>query len=259
MILPLMYAFFIRKDTQWKWIIITLILTLALYFSYSRAALISVSIGFILYLCLILKIRLRWIISIFVLIFGIGSFFILNYKNNTSAKSSVHKSDFSTMVKSISDPGNYSNTERFNRWTSAYKMFEQKPMLGFGPGTFMFVYGRYQESKTFVSVSDASMGGAHSEYLKPLSEEGILGLLFVLAILLAVLYKAFQLTVQLEGTKRKMVIACMVGLTTYYVHGFFNFFLETDKASVLFWGLIAYIIAVDIRFNTKRKESNSPE
>ena len=126
-------------------------------------------------------------------------------------------------------------------------MFKEKPILGFGPGTFMFAYGRYQEAKTFISVSDASMGGAHSEYLKPLSEEGLFGLLFILGIMVMVLAKGYHLAIVLDESNRKIVIACIVGLSTYYIHGICNFFLDTDKASVLFWGLIAYIIAIDLR------------
>jgi putative inorganic carbon (hco3(-)) transporter len=87
-----------------------------------------------------------------------------------------------------------------------------------------------------------------------LSEEGLLGFLFVLGVLSMVYIYSYKLVNKLEGTKRLIVIACIVGLTTYYIHGIFNFFLDTDKASVLFWGLIAYIVALDVRCeNVKEK------
>jgi hypothetical protein len=41
-------------------------------------------------------------------------------------------------------------------------------------------------------------------------------------------------------------LALFLGLITYFAHSFFNNFLDTDKASVPFWGFIAAIVAIDI-------------
>jgi hypothetical protein len=41
-------------------------------------------------------------------------------------------------------------------------------------------------------------------------------------------------------------LALLLGLTTYYLHGLLNNFLDTDKASALFWGFTAAIVAIDI-------------
>ena len=41
-------------------------------------------------------------------------------------------------------------------------------------------------------------------------------------------------------------MAAIVGLVTYYIHGFLNNFLDTDKLSVPFWGLTAMIVAIDL-------------
>ena len=42
------------------------------------------------------------------------------------------------------------------------------------------------------------------------------------------------------------VLAALIGLITYYVHGLMNNFLDTDKASAPFWGFTAMIVAIDI-------------
>jgi hypothetical protein len=39
----------------------------------------------------------------------------------------------------------------------------------------------------------------------------------------------------------------IAGLTTYVIHGGLNNFLDTDKISALFWGMIAMIVAIDMR------------
>ena len=46
----------------------------------------------------------------------------------------------------------------------------------------------------------------------------------------------------------------LLGLVTYWVHGVLNYFLDTEKASVPFWGFIAVLVALQI-FDTDQKES----
>ena len=51
-----------------------------------------------------------------------------------------------------------------------------------------------------------------------------------------------------------LAIAFTLGLFTYYVHGIFNNFLDTDKLSVPFWGFTAAIVALDLYFPKKIEE-----
>jgi hypothetical protein len=41
-------------------------------------------------------------------------------------------------------------------------------------------------------------------------------------------------------------LVVILSLITYFIHGFLNNFLDTDKASVPFWGFIAMLVALDI-------------
>lgn len=221
----------------------SIILLTGLFFSYSRAGWLSALLGGTVVIPIYFKLRLKWFTVICSLaIVGFGLFFLLN--RPLVAHNEVKNVD--ELVSSVTDTEkNHSNTERINRWKSAWEMFKTRPIVGFGPGTFMFVYDRYQKDKTAVSVSDASMGGAHSEYLKPLSEQGFLGLLFFVAILLYTFFKGYLVSIKFGSVNRGLLVACLIGLVTYYIHGAFNFFLDTDKSSILFWGLIAYVMVTD--------------
>ena len=44
-----------------------------------------------------------------------------------------------------------SNTERLNRWSSAISMFKERPVFGWGPGTFQFQYAPFQKSNPISS------------------------------------------------------------------------------------------------------------
>ena len=45
---------------------------------------------------------------------------------------------------------------------------------------------------------------------------------------------------------RMISFVAFLGLITYYLHGLLNNFLDTDKASSLFWGFTAIIVLMDV-------------
>lgn len=51
-----------------------------------------------------------------------------------------------------------------------------------------------------------------------------------------------------------MALAASLGLLTYAVHGLLNNFLDTDKASALFWGYMAIIVSLDLYGQEKGSE-----
>ena len=66
------------------------------------------------------------------------------------------------------------------------------------------------------------------------------------------LYKGMQLYYTLEkGDLKNLVFFSLLALTTYFVHGFLNNFLDTDKLAVPFWGFISIIVVVDIYHKKK--------
>ena len=94
------------------------------------------------------------------------------------------------------------------------------------------------------------MGNAHSEYIGPLSESGIFGVLTFLGIILATLFTGARIYYSVQNRDVKiLVVSLLLGLITYFVHGTLNNFLDTDKASVPFWSFIAAIVAIDLYHN----------
>ena len=63
-------------------------------------------------------------------------------------------------------------------------MWKERPVFGWGPGTYMFQYAPFQaaEDRTIISTNFGVQGNAHSEYFGPLSEQGVLGMLLMLAL-----------------------------------------------------------------------------
>ncbi|PIY02858.1 MAG: hypothetical protein COZ21_11985, partial [Bacteroidetes bacterium CG_4_10_14_3_um_filter_31_20] len=168
-------------------------------------------------------------------------------------------SNFSEQLQSITNVStDASNLERLNRWDCAVRMFKEKPVFGWGPGTYMFKYAPFQLSyeRTIISTNSGDLGNAHSEYLGPLSESGILGTLTFLAVVIASIYYAMRVYRKTKDKNVKIIVLSVtIGLITYYTHGILNNFLDTDKLSALFWGYTAIIVALDIAENEKKNES----
>jgi putative inorganic carbon (hco3(-)) transporter len=115
----------------------------------------------------------------------------------------------------------------------------------------MFCYAPFQRSyqKTIISTDFGTWGNAHSEYLGLLADSGLLAALGFVLILIFVFYRGFSISRKIEDRQdRILMVGALLGIVTYTVHGFMNDFLDSDKIAVPFWGFIAFIVAMDIRY-----------
>jgi O-antigen ligase len=261
MFIPVIFVLMINPAGKVKFLkfpvfILLLYFTLALFLSYSRAAWVSLLCSVLLLPFLWLKIKPRTYFIILCAI--IAGFFI--FKTQIILKLQKNRQEvsqrLSNEIQSISNIStDASNLERLNRWHCAYRMFLDKPVFGFGPGTYMFKYAPYQlaADKTIISTDLGNGGNAHSEYLGPLSEEGLLG--FVLMVLLAA--AIFLTGLRLNSLKniskedKLLSLGVLLGLITYLIHGMMNNFLDTDKAAVPFWGFVAILASIDLKYRLK--------
>jgi putative inorganic carbon (HCO3(-)) transporter len=232
---------------------------LALYFSYTRAAWLSIFAAIGVWTLIHFKIRFSLLIGT-----ALFSGMVLWYSWDAIQmelernKFEHTTEEFSERLQSATNvTTDASNLERINRWSCAIAMFKERPVFGFGPGTYAFEYARFQEPEnlTIISTNFGNMGNAHSEYLGPLAEMGFIGLLTVLAVIAMVFYKSITLYYawpENDKENRVIILAIILSLTTYFVHGILNNFLDTDKAAVPIWGMVAIIMAMEIRLKNKK-------
>ena len=262
MFIPILIGLTVEKKYN-RFIIWCLIILFicALILSYTRAAWVSVIGAFGIWVIIKLRIKFRTVFlfsALFILIlFSFRTDIGIWLERNRQESST----DFSEHVQSISNiTSDASNLERINRWKCALRMFIEKPFLGFGPGTYMFKYAPYQVSaeKTIISTNAGDRGNAHSEYIGPLAEMGIFGMLTFLFIIGFAVYTALKVYSKTRIKSIKIIsLATLLGLSTYLIHGALNNFLDTDKASVPFWGFIAIIVALDVYHNNQTKKDNT--
>ncbi|TXC78361.1 O-antigen ligase family protein [Luteibaculum oceani] len=242
-------------------ITVAVILFAGVIFSYTRAAWVSLVGALGVYVILKLKIKFSVVATGIVMVLGLYFIYqdqILESLEKNEKESSEELVDHVESISNISSDA--SNLERINRWNSALRMFYKKPIFGFGPGTYMFQYAPFQraDEKTIISTNFGEVGNAHSEYLGPLSEGGFMGMLSFVALLIVILRLGLNLYYRLDpGVTRDIVMALLLGLITYFIHGVLNNYLDTDKASVPFWTFIAALVAIDLWHSKNNKEEET--
>ena len=258
--IPSIFIFMTNRKIAKKYgiilIVIFIILLIGLFFSYTRAAWLSFIIA--LFFGLFIKWRLNFKHFISLSIVFLGLVYVFQDKVISSEESS---NSFLTHFQSSSNIStDASNMERINRWNCAIKMFNEKPIYGFGPGTYQFEYSSFQDpdDKTIISTKFGDGGNAHSEYLSALSETGIFGLITFLLLIGIVFFKGIGLYYNLECSESRVYILCsLVALMTYFIHALFNNFLDIDKVSIALWSYIAIIVSVDLRFKKENLNIDS--
>ncbi len=264
--LPAAFYFIFSRNSKGWWRLLSLaimaLLVVGLFFSYCRAAWLSVLGAIGVYVLVRMGMKVKWMVMLFGLFVGV--FFVYQsdvlYKLGKNHQDSSY--DLAGQIKSISNIStDASNLERLNRWASALRMWKERPVMGCGPGTYQFLYASYQRSYQLstISTNAGNLGNAHSEYIGPLTEQGVPGVALVVALFMT----TFATGVRVYRTARdrqvaNMALAFTLSLLTYYIHGVFNNFLDTDKLSVPFWAFTAVIVALDVYSEKRRPDSEEP-
>ncbi|MBI1185683.1 hypothetical protein GC194_15555 [bacterium] len=218
--------------------------------SYTRAAWVSLGVAVMMYVALLLRLKLRHLLLALafvggVLIFSWNDIMIYMSKNKVESDS-----DLDAHLQSIYNvTTDDSNTERLNRWNSALRMFMEKPVFGFGPNTYQFKYAPYQLSrqKTEISTNLGDLGNAHSEFIGPLAEQGLVGAVLVLLLMLYAVHSCMQMFYHTKSERVKyLALMVLLSFITYYTHGLLNNYLDIDKANIMFWGTMGIITALAV-------------
>ena len=258
---------FMPNIKRTKRLVIFLVLCLflvAIVLSYCRASWISLIAALGVLACVLLKIKFKYIALVAIVLIGLFFTFQQQIFYSLSKNDQDASGDIAENIQSMTNIStDASNLERINRWNSAIRMFEERPLVGWGPGTYQFVYAPFQESKnkTIISTSAGDMGNAHSEYIGTLAEQGVPGALLVVSIVVVFMYCGLMTYRRAKNKESKvLVLGATLALLGYYIHGPLNNFLDTDKLAVPVWSCMAIITAID-RFHADREnyyETNEP-
>jgi O-antigen ligase len=144
-----------------------------------------------------------------------------------------------------------SGAMRVNIDRDAIKMFERKPILGWGLGTFAEVYPQFRSFYT-----DFFVDQAHNDYLQLLVETGALGFATMLWFLITVYRRAAgKLKNWTVDTNGAIGLAAMLGVAGILVHSLLDFNLQIPANAALFYVLCA-LAALEPRFGLTRRSNH---
>ena len=250
LILPLAVGLHFYKKhnplVQMTLISLIVIILIGLVLSYTRAAWLSVlgSVG----LALVLYYKISW--KPIAVLAGAGLIVVLIRWDQIQMELERNKYEHTTeafderLQSAANISTDASNLERINRWSCAIAMFKERPIMGYGPGTYAFEYAPFQrpENLTIISTNFGDMGNAHSEYLGALAETGFIGMLSLIGVVAAIFFTGITLYHRLSKENKEdriIVLSTIMALSTYFIHAFLNNYLDTDKAAVPIWSICA--------------------
>jgi len=257
---PLAVILFRKNNSLYARVLLTVMILIFLagfVLSYSRAAwvslLASVIFAAILWLRMPVKLLAATAVTLIIAL-ALSAGWIWQRMDSTTEDSSADLGQHLRSASNIST--DQSNLERINRWKCALRMFEERPLTGWGPGTYQFNYGPFQKAseRTTISTDFGDAGNAHSEYLGALSESGLPGAMLYLLITIAAVVTGIRVWYsEKRGARGYFALAILTGLVTYAVHGVMNSFLDSDKIAALWWGYIAILTAMDLQAQQGRE------
>ena len=245
-------GYFLGRSKQYKRFLPLFLLSLLIVvFTESRAALLSVVVMLAAWALLHIPRMGRLFAPIIILLLALSlggadrirEAFQYNKVESHDPNSNVFEETLSvTNVQT-----DVSNMERLNRWVSALKMFQERPHVGFGPGTYQFQYIPFQEQglKNRLSVRNpddipqGSGGSAHNELLLQLSENGWPSTLVFLVMLVLWLRRG----IWNSTTENWYHAPYFLGFVTYLFHMNVNNFLNQPGFAFLFWTFGALLMA----------------
>ena len=235
--------------------------TIGTYFSYTRAAQLSLVISLGAYFIFKYKLGKVAVSSSLIMAILVVSFLVKNnnyLEFNPNFETTVAHTKFDNLLEATYKMEDISTMERVYRWVAAKQMFEDRPLLGFGPGSFYFHYKKYTlgSFKTYVS-DNPEKSGIHNYYLMVLVEQGLIGFLIFLGLIISIVLYGERVYHSLKDEKEKnYVMACTISTVVICSLLIINDLIEVDKIGPFFFLNASLIVFFDLKARKEKKQDN---
>lgn len=224
---------FEKKDIVWF-----VIYTIALILPAKRMLFLLALIIICVYILFWTKMKKRFLYVTAFIIFALCFFIVaskVSYLNTLLTRFSSY-SDDST------------NNGRVYLWEIANEMFENKPLLGYGFGS----YNTYASSKGVVLTADGKwISHAHNIYYQLLAEAGIVGTTVFMLLVLSIIYsilKLIKISTKFSSDDRLLFFIATSLILCTLAYGYTgNCIYYPNQVLVFFWG-ISMIIYLKIKY-----------
>lgn len=225
--------------------LIGLLQLLTLYHTATRGAILGLVGGAIVGLVFLMlfnsgKIR-KWSIGIlFAILLVLGGFWTI--KDAQFVHDSPVLSRFASI--SLSDT---TTESRLTIWQMALKASLERPVLGYGPENFVFVFNKYYEPKLW--PSEPWFDRAHNVVMDWLANTGFVGLTLYLLVFYFILDVIFKKRKEIGLLESSVLVGT---LAAYFIHNLFVF------DNLVSYQMVFLLIGLIIYYDDKGKEINIP-
>lgn len=148
---------------------------------------------------------------------------------------------------SMSDPG---ATDFRSEWVViAWKMVQERPVLGFGLNTFSFEFAPYSNESvaTLMQKFGAVWPVVHNIYMLTWSEQGTVGMMLFIGLHINILIISAHNARKIISEKLFMLnVGCACGVLAVMLDGFSSFFIRVPASGRIFWIVMGLIVACGI-------------
>jgi O-antigen ligase len=218
------------------------------FLSGSRGGMLAISVELVFLAIVMLRQRKTIRIAVGVASFAVVLIGLLTW---------VGGKELTTRVSSISTEAHteLSGGMRVSIDRDALRMFRNKPLLGWGLGTFPVVYPQFRSFYTNFFVNEA-----HNDYLQLLCEMGLLGFAamawFLIVLYRNALHKIGDWTSDVGGA---VTLACTLGLTGILAHSFLDFNLQIPANAAIFYVLCTVAAAPPLLQRARKRRPVATE
>jgi O-antigen ligase len=218
------------------------------FLSGSRGGMLAIFIELMVFALVLLRLRKSIRIALGVVVFAAVLVSLLTWLGGTELTSRVSSISKETRTE-------LSGGIRLSIDRDAIQMFRDKPVFGWGLGTFPVIYPQYRTFYTNFFVNEA-----HNDYLQLLCEMGLLGfgtmLWFVIVLYRTALRKIGNWTSDISGA---VTLACTLGCTGILVHSLLDFNLQIPANAALFYVLCTIAAAPPLLQRSRKRRPVSSE
>lgn len=217
----------LRNEMRALWGFAALLMVTSIFLSGSRSGMISVIIEIVLIIGIFFALnrnRRQMITAGGALVLFLGFLFWLGSEQ------------LARRVETLGHPL-ISYSDRLQMAKDSWQMFKDRPVLGWGLGTFTIIYPHYS---TF--YSDDIVNAAHDDYIQFLAETGIAGFAAILWFLVNV-FRAGVRNLRIWADRRAsgVRVAAFLGVIGIVIHSFTDFNLQVPANAAMFFALCALV------------------
>ncbi len=224
---------FIEKNTQrYLWLTIIVLMTSSILLTFSRGGMIV--LGLILVIFAVRGIRKKIPLTKWVVIAAMLTM-VLTVGIQIARPNTFTTNEFGKKIALQSEEGRGSVDERVDFWKGSIQMIKERPLTGFGPDTFSYVFPHYQKQPL------ANSSHPHNMFLKHGTEFGLLSLLLYMILIGSVFFTAYRCK-----EKRDILFVLSTSLIAIIAHNTIDYNLNFTSTAILFWVFMGLIFNLSL-------------